>query len=108
MTGAARSRLRWAGQAGSASAPAPGLSIGARNIGPLLWLSGLLYITYNLWPAFGINGLELWMVAAAHTAGAFLMIAFLIAHLYLALTTADVPFGNLKAMIRGYEEQSEA
>lgn len=77
-------------------------------IGPLLWLSGLLCITYNLWPAFGISGLELWMVAAAHTAGAFLMIAFLIAHLYLALTTAEVPFGNLKAMIRGYEEPSEA
>ena len=77
-------------------------------IGPLLWLSGLLYITYNLWPAFGIGGLELWMVAAAHTAGAFLMIAFLIAHLYLALTTAEVPLGHLKTMITGYEEQNES
>jgi thiosulfate reductase cytochrome b subunit len=76
-------------------------------IGPLLWLSGLLYITYNLWPVFGIQGLELWVVAAAHTAGAFLMIAFLIVHLYLALTTADQPLGNLKAMISGYEERGE-
>lgn len=77
-------------------------------IGPLLWLSGLLYITYNLWPALGITGLPLSGVAAAHTAGAFLMVAFLIVHLYLALTTAERPLGNLKAMVSGYEDQAEA
>jgi thiosulfate reductase cytochrome b subunit len=75
-------------------------------IGPLLWLSGLLYITYALWPAIGLGGLPLGLIAAAHTAGAFLMTAFMIVHVYLALTTADLPLGNLKAMITGYEERS--
>jgi thiosulfate reductase cytochrome b subunit len=76
-------------------------------IGPLLWLSGLLYITYGLWPSLGLDGLSLWPVALAHTAGAFLMVAFLIVHLYLALTTAEQPLGHLKAMIRGYEESPD-
>jgi len=39
--------------------------------------------------------------------GAFLMLAFLIVHLYLALSTSERPFGNLKEMISGYEETSE-
>jgi thiosulfate reductase cytochrome b subunit len=77
-------------------------------IGPLLWLSGLLYISYGVWPSLGRDGLALAPVAAAHTAGAFLMVAFLIVHLYLALTDADRPLGNLKAMISGYEERADS
>jgi thiosulfate reductase cytochrome b subunit len=42
-----------------------------------------------------------------HTVGAFLMLAFLIVHLYLARTTSERPFGNLKEMITGYEETGE-
>ena len=42
-----------------------------------------------------------------HTAFAFLMPAFLVAHLYLALTTSETPFGYLKGMITGYEETSD-
>ena len=76
-------------------------------IGPLLWISGLLYISYGLWVALGIDTLSLTVVAAVHTAGAFLMVAFLIVHLYLALTTAERPLGNLKAMISGYDEEAE-
>jgi len=76
-------------------------------IGPVIWISGLLYIFYPYWAEFGLAGLSLEPVALFHTIGAFLMLAFLIVHLYLALTTSEKPLGNLKEMITGYEEIEE-
>jgi thiosulfate reductase cytochrome b subunit len=76
-------------------------------IGPALWITGLIYIAYPNWSALKLDGLSLGWVALAHTAAAFLMLAFLIAHLYLALTTSEKPFGFLKGMITGYEEIEE-
>ena len=72
-------------------------------IGPAIWISGLLYLFYGKWPSFGLSGLPLGTVALIHTAAAFLMLAFLVAHLYLALTMDERPFASLKAMISGYE-----
>lgn len=51
---------------------------------------------------FDINGLS--TVALFHTFGAFMLIAFFIAHVYLT-TTGHTPTANLKAMVTGYEEQ---
>ncbi|MBF0218949.1 MAG: cytochrome b/b6 domain-containing protein [Gammaproteobacteria bacterium] len=65
---------------------------------PALWLSGLFYLFYSAWSNLGW-GLDLGMVAFVHIAAAFLMIAFIIVHLYLAFTTSEV-----KAMITGYGE----
>lgn len=76
-------------------------------IGPVIWISGLAYISYPYWAEYGLGGLSLAPVALLHTAGAFLMLAFLIVHLYLALSTSERPFGNLKEMITGYEETNE-
>ncbi len=76
-------------------------------IGPVIWISGLAYISYPYWAEYGIAGLSLAPVAMLHTVGAFLMLAFLIVHLYLALSTSERPLGNLKEMITGYEETSE-
>jgi thiosulfate reductase cytochrome b subunit len=76
-------------------------------IGPVIWISGLAYISYPYWSQYGLSGLSLAPVALLHTVGAFLMLAFLIVHLYLALSTSERPFGNLKEMITGYEETSE-
>ena len=73
-------------------------------IGPLIWLSGLAYIFYPYWQAEPMAGMTLTPVALLHTLGAFLMLAFLCVHLYLALTTSERPFGFLKGMITGYEE----
>ncbi len=73
-------------------------------IGPAIWISGLLYIAYPYWGERGIEGFGLAPVALAHTAAAFLMLAFLVVHLYLALTTSEKPFGYLKGMVTGYEE----
>ena len=73
---------------------------------PTMVVSGLLYMFYR-YPqryqvaSLNIEGLE--SVAVLHTAGAFLLISFLAAHLYL-ITTGRTVTSNLKAMITGYEE----
>jgi thiosulfate reductase cytochrome b subunit len=72
-------------------------------INPLLWVTGLLYLFYNDWTAWGIGGLSLATVAIAHTVGAFLMLIFFIVHVYFA-TTGHTPTAHIKAMITGWEE----
>ena len=72
-------------------------------LSPLLWVSGWLYLFYADWAAWGLGALQLQWVATGHTIGAFLMLVFLISHLYLA-TTGHKLTSQLKAMITGYEE----
>lgn len=73
-------------------------------VSPLIWATGLLYLFYDQWAAWGIAGiLQLEWVALGHTFGAFLMLIFLIAHLYLA-TAGHTPTAHFKAMITGWEE----
>ena len=73
-------------------------------IGPLLWVTGWLYLFYAYWAAWGWERhLSLEWVSFFHTAGAFMMLLFLIAHLYL-ITTGHTVFAHLKAMITGWEE----
>jgi thiosulfate reductase cytochrome b subunit len=73
---------------------------------PLMVITGLLYLFYR-YPTKGriesLEWLNLESVALLHTLGAFLLVAFVIAHLYL-ITTGHTPSSNLKAMITGYEE----
>ena len=73
---------------------------------PVMVISGLLYMFYRYPQRFesdilNIRGLE--TVALFHTAGAFLLVAFVIVHLYL-ITTGRTITSNLRAMITGYEE----
>ncbi len=75
-------------------------------ISPLIWITGLLYLFYNDWKAWGLEKLQLEWVASGHTIGAFLMLAFLVSHLYLA-TTGHTPLAHIKAMITGWEEVDE-
>jgi thiosulfate reductase cytochrome b subunit len=75
-------------------------------VNPLIWITGLLYLFYNAWAGLGIAGLDLEVVALLHTVGAFLMLSFLIAHLYL-ITTGETVFSKLKAMITGWETVKE-
>ncbi len=73
-------------------------------IGPLLWFTGWFYLFFGDWKAWGVDGLlSLEWVAFFHTAGAFMMLAFLIAHIYLT-TTGHTPTSHIKAMITGWEE----
>lgn len=76
-------------------------------IGPLVWISGLAYISYAQWDELGLSFLSLEPVAVLHTLGAFLLLTFLVVHLYLALTMGNQPLGQLKSMITGSEELEE-
>ncbi len=71
---------------------------------PLIWVTGLLYLFYNDWAAIGLGALDLELIATLHTLGAFLIIIFLVAHVYL-ITTGHTMGAHMKAMITGYDEQ---
>lgn len=68
---------------------------------PSLVISGLLYMYFN-YPLPGIEMQSLETVAVIHTFIAYLMLAFLIIHLYL-ITTGHSVTSNLKAMVTGWE-----
>lgn len=73
---------------------------------PVIVTSGLLYMLYRYPQRHGIEALNvdsLHVIAIVHTIGAFLLLAFIIAHLYL-ITTGDKVTSNLKAMLTGYED----
>ena len=73
---------------------------------PVMVSSGLLYMFYRYPQTQGqmhISVHSLGIVAFFHTAGAFLLVAFIVAHLYL-ITTGSTPTSNMKAMITGYED----
>lgn len=73
---------------------------------PVMVASGLLYMFYR-YPQdsqialINIDSLEL--IALFHTFGAFVLMAFVVVHLYL-ITTGHTITSNLKAMITGWEE----
>ena len=72
-------------------------------ITPLIWATGLLYMTYNEWGILGITDLQLGTVAMIHVLAAYLLLIFLSAHLYL-ITTGHTVYAQLKAMITGWDE----
>ncbi len=67
---------------------------------PTQMLTGLLYFTYNSWsgPVIGLT-----LVAWLHTLIAFMLISFLIVHLYMT-TTGHSIFSHISGMITGWEE----
>jgi thiosulfate reductase cytochrome b subunit len=76
---------------------------------PVSVISGLLYMFYRYPQHHGIEALNvhgLTTIALVHTAGAFLLVMFMIVHLYL-ITTGRTPTSNLKAMITGFEDVEE-
>ncbi len=73
---------------------------------PVMVISGLAYMFFR-YPQSGViksaNMQDLETIALVHTFGAFLLMAFLIVHVYL-ITTGHTISSNLKAMITGWEE----
>ena len=70
----------------------------------MIWFSGWFYLSYGYWGELGLSAwLSLEWVAFFHTAGAFMILAFFIAHVYLA-TAGHTPTSHIKAMITGWEE----
>lgn len=71
---------------------------------PIQMVTGLLYFTYNDWERWGIGGvLNLGVLAIIHTIMAFLILSFLIVHVYMT-TTGHTVFSHITAMISGWEE----
>ncbi|GAA3903967.1 cytochrome b/b6 domain-containing protein [Halomonas cibimaris] len=75
-------------------------------ISPAIWISGLLYLFYNQWPAGLQDSMRLGHVALVHTAAAFTMLVFVIGHVYMA-TMGKTVFSLIKPMITGYEDARE-
>jgi thiosulfate reductase cytochrome b subunit len=76
-------------------------------ISPLIWGSGLLYLFFSSWSDFGLDKyLSLEGVAMLHTAGAYMMLVFVIAHVYLT-TTGHTPLAHIKTMITGWEDAED-
>lgn len=69
---------------------------------PIQGLTGLGYFYYGDLAARGYLPDGIGTIALIHTAGAFALLAFLIAHIYLT-TTGETLTANVKAMITGWE-----
>lgn len=77
---------------------------------PVMVVSGLLYMFHKHIDANDIvviSDFSLKAIAVWHTFGAWLLVAFIIMHVYMT-TTGHTPVSNIKAMITGYEDQEEA
>ena len=76
---------------------------------PVMVVSGLLYMfhkTINVNNVVIISDLELGSIAYWHTFGAFVLVAFVIMHVYMT-TTGETPTSNIKAMLTGFEDEHE-
>lgn len=69
---------------------------------PVMVGTGIVYMFF-MYPESNVGVDKLEIVALIHTFGAFLLIVFLIVHLYL-LTTNHDPMESIVAMITGWEE----
>jgi len=72
-------------------------------INPMIWITGWFYLFYGSWSNWGLGWLELEWVAFFHVMAAFMMLIFLIAHIYLA-TAGHTVTSHIKAMITGWED----
>lgn len=68
---------------------------------PVQVITGIIYMTY-IYPNETLHLEGLSNIAIIHTFGAFLLIAFVIAHVYLT-TTGETPLASIKAMLTGWE-----
>ncbi|RCX31165.1 cytochrome b/b6 domain-containing protein [Thioalbus denitrificans] len=70
---------------------------------PLIWVTGIAYLTYDLWAATGGGNGALTLVAVLHTAAAFAIVLFVMLHVYL-LTVGGHFLGHVAPMVTGFEE----
>jgi len=75
-------------------------------INPLIWVSGLIYLFWGSLQKQVPSWLGLEQVAFLHTLGAFMMLSFVIIHVYLA-TVGHTPISHIKTMITGWEKHKE-
>lgn len=76
---------------------------------PLVVFSGILYLSYKTFDANSliiVGKVPLEVIALIHTFGAFLLIAFIIIHVYMT-TTGHKVTTNIKAMLTGWEDVND-
>lgn len=69
---------------------------------PAIWISGILYLTYDFWEAAAADWALTW-VAKIHAAVAFAILIFVIIHFYL-LTTGHSFKEHVMPMINGFDD----
>lgn len=69
---------------------------------PLQVATGILIWSIGRWPILDESFGGLGLLAPIHSMGAWLLGAFLLAHVYLT-TTGHTPLSNIRAMIKGWE-----
>lgn len=74
---------------------------------PFQVVSGVLMWGADRWPNLFDRAGGLWLLGPAHTLGAYLFLAFLIGHIYLA-TTGPTPGALLRAIATGNSGSSDA
>jgi thiosulfate reductase cytochrome b subunit len=74
---------------------------------PVQMISGLMYYTYNQWALPGLDSFLLQVVAFIHQSLAFLILSFLVVHVYMT-TTGHMVFSHIAAMISGWEQVESA
>ncbi len=72
---------------------------------PVQIITGLLYMYYH-YPQNPIDAAGLKTAAVTHTIGAFMVVAFILVHMYMTTTGHSVS-SNIKAMITGFEKEEE-
>ncbi|SLM27959.1 Cytochrome b561 [Desulfamplus magnetovallimortis] len=70
---------------------------------PVQMLTGILYYTWNTWNTWSGMGIPLAPVAMIHTFVAFMLLSFLLVHVYMT-TTGHSLFSHIAGMITGWEE----
>ncbi|WP_303901190.1 cytochrome b/b6 domain-containing protein [Thiohalomonas denitrificans] len=70
---------------------------------PAVWITGVAYLTYNLWADPASNADALGWVAAIHLLAAYAILAFVVVHAYL-LTIGGSFWHHLRPMLDGYDE----
>ncbi|MBV1865728.1 MAG: cytochrome b/b6 domain-containing protein [Rhodobacteraceae bacterium] len=70
---------------------------------PMVWITGIIYLTYNFWEHIPDATLYITIIANLHLLSAYIVMAFVIAHIYL-LTIGHGFRSHVKPMITGYED----
>ncbi len=70
---------------------------------PAMWITGLIYMTYNFWEAMPDSAFWLEIVANLHLLVAYGILSFVILHVYL-LTVGHGIREHVKPMVSGFEE----
>ncbi len=76
---------------------------------PIQIISGIYYYFYHSWPKLGSLAIfsSLSPVAFIHTLFAFIILQFIIIHVYMTTTGSSI-FEHIKSMITGWEEIKES